>query len=132
MPANGRILVVDDDPILRAIACEMLQSNGFVADQAEDGAVALEWLKTNVADLVVMDMLMPNKEGIETILELKQAWPRVRIIAISGGAGVLKADELLRMAQRLGADAVMTKPLFADPFIALVRRLLGGDARAVA
>lgn len=122
MDGSLSVLVVDDDPILRRIATEMLEQDGCVVHRAENGAEALRRLGERATDVVVLDMLMPEKEGLETLIEIRQAWPGVRVVAISGG-GRIGAAELLQWATVAGADAVLAKPL--DP------RLLCETVRAV-
>lgn len=122
--ATGRsILIVDDDPLLRLIASEMLRGAGYDVAEAEDGDVAIRHLEQHAVDLAVLDLLMPNKEGVETIKEIKQRWPQVRIVAISSG-GRLDANYLLPLAKAMGADAVYKKPLTAEPFLQMVESAL--------
>lgn len=128
----GSILIVDDDPVLRMVAGEMLRQAGYDVFDAEDGAVALKALAERSADLVVIDMLMPNKEGVETIQEIKQRWPATRVVAISGGGRGLPTGYLLSMARSLGADAVYEKPLRADDFTQIVRAALADDGKVPA
>ncbi|HEY3800065.1 MAG TPA: response regulator [Caulobacteraceae bacterium] len=120
------VLVVDDDPVFREIATEMLRQAGYQVRQAENGRVATERAMPAAPDLAVVDMLMPERDGIETIGDLKTRWPGVRIIAVSsGGRGALDAGVLLRAAKALGADAALEKPLNHDTFLGLVRSLVG-------
>lgn len=120
----ARILVIDDDPILRAFAVDMLARAGHDCAEAPDGEAGLIWLGGHSADLVVTDMFMPNKDGLETVQEIKRRWPTVRTIGISAGWNDFKADDILRMAQRLGADAVTGKPLDEQTFVALAAEVL--------
>jgi CheY-like chemotaxis protein len=122
--ARGTVLVVDDDPILREIASEMLRQNGYEVWVAEDGAIALDRLAREQPDLVIMDMVMPNTDGVEAIQAVKKRWPNMPVIAVSAGAGRLDPSVLLRAATALGADASMTKPLRPEAFIALVEQFL--------
>lgn len=122
--ATGRsILIVDDDPLLRLIASEMLRGAGYAVAEAEDGDVAIRHMERHEVDLAVLDLLMPNKEGVETIKEIKQRWPQVRIIAISSG-GRMDVGYLLPLAKAMGADAVYKKPLTAEPFLQMVESAL--------
>jgi CheY-like chemotaxis protein len=121
---RGTVLVVDDDPILREIASEMLRQNGYEVWVAEDGAIALDRLAREQPDLVIMDMVMPNTDGVEAIQAVKKRWPHLPVIAVSAGAGRLDPSVLLRAATALGADASMTKPLRPEAFIALVEQFL--------
>jgi len=124
VPAN--IMIVDDDPILRLVASEMLSQHGYAVSEAEDGEVALRKMALARPDLVILDMLMPNKEGIETIRDIKRRWPETKVIAISGGGKGLDTRYLLGMASALGADAVFEKPLRASGFVEIVQAALAG------
>lgn len=117
------ILVVDDDPTVRMIAAELLTTAGHQVFEAEDGDEAMKQVAAVAFDLVVLDMLMPNKDGLETIVELRRSRPQMRILAISSG-GRMEAGQLLRMALVFGADETMAKPLRAEPFTETVSRLL--------
>jgi len=132
MSATGNILIVDDDPVLRLVACEMLGQEGYTVSEAEDGAVAVRMLQAQPADLVVIDMLMPNKEGLETIQEIKARWPGTRVVAISGGGRGLKSEYLLHMARSLGADAIYEKPLRAAGFMDVVSATMAGGSETAA
>lgn len=125
MAFPAKILIVDDDPVLRMVAGEVLRQNGYTVYEAEDGEVALHRLADQPFDLVVIDMLMPNKEGIETIREIKTRWPTTRLVAISGGGKGLKTDYLLSVARSFGADAAFEKPLRASGFLDIVSAGLG-------
>lgn len=117
------IVIVDDDPTIRLIATELLRPDDHVVLEAEDGDEALKIVGSMAVDLVVLDMLMPNKDGLETIIELRRTQPGIRILAISSG-GRVGADQLLRTAMMLGADETMVKPLRLESFAATVDRLL--------
>ena len=125
MSSPAKIMIVDDDPVLRMVAGEMLRQNGYEVCEAEDGEVAIRNLQTMTVDLVVVDMLMPNKEGIETIREIKERWPDTRLVAISGGGKGLKTGYLLSVAKTFGADAVYEKPLRASGFLDIVGEAMG-------
>lgn len=117
------ILVVDDDPTIHLIAAEMLREDAHAVLVATDGVEAVNLIHSVPVDLAVVDMLMPNKDGLETILEIKQSKPGIRILAITSG-GVLDGPDLLRTAMTFGADASMLKPLTSDTFATTVNRLL--------
>lgn len=129
MPAVPRVLVADDDPIQRAIVSELLDLAGYDCEEAEDGEEALEALRRRPADLVVLDMLMPGKDGIEVLIEIRKAWPETRVLTISAG-GLMSPGQLLHLAEGLGADATMTKPLRRGEFVGAVRELLGRPVRS--
>lgn len=118
----SRILIADDDPVTRAVARQLLESAGHVVTEAEDGDQALRSLAAAPADLLVLDMFMPNKDGLETIAEVRAKRPGTRILAITGG-GSMPAGDLLDIAVKLGADDASPKPL-GPAFMAKVDALL--------
>src|SRR5262245_58011117 len=106
----ARILVIDDDADLREVMQETLQSAGHEVLLAPDGIQGLELQRASPADVVITDIFMPDKEGIETICELKQEFPGVKIIAMSGGGTHVRKPAYLSTASELGADVVLRKP----------------------
>lgn len=122
------ILIVDDDPTIRAIATEFLRDGDHAIVEATDGNEALRILTAAPIDLMVLDMLMPGKDGLETIMEARQVRPGVLILAISSG-GTLDVNQLLSMARVLGADDVLTKPLTAARFVKAVEAILNAPRR---
>lgn len=128
-PRPATILVADDDPMLRVIAAELLAPEGYRVLEAQDGNQALAMLAAEPVDLLVLDMLMPDKDGLEVILALRRAGSKVPILAISSG-GSMDTGSLLRPASAFGADKVMPKPLRISTFVPTVREMLGcGDHR---
>lgn len=126
-----RILVVDDDPAVRDSVAMVLESAGFLVDQAEQGATGMRLLRAHAPDLVITDILMPQKEGIETIREIRAVLPDTPIIAISGGTDM--GADYLKMAQTFGATEVLAKPFDPMVMLELVHRLLmDSGARAAA
>lgn len=124
------ILIVDDDPTVRLIAGELLRSEDHAIVEAEDGDEALKIVASMAVDLVVLDMLMPNKDGLETIVELRRRNPGIRILAISSG-GRMEPGHLLRTAMLFGADECLQKPLRLEAFSQAVERLLAQPGQAV-
>ncbi len=114
-----RLLLVDDDPDFRDALGKQLVHAGHDVALAGDGEEAIEWLKRHTADLVILDIVMPNKEGLETISALRRSHPRLPVIAVSGG-GRIDAHDYLHLAQNLGAVAVMAKPF---PFTELQKQI---------
>lgn len=107
---NKSILIVDDDPQLRLMLRHVLMRDGYDVDEAEDGRVAVDKITgRGVYDLILMDIIMPNKEGIETILELRKKRPDLKIIAMSGGARAHSFDPLA-LARDVGANFSIAKP----------------------
>lgn len=130
MTAAVKIMIVDDDPVLRLVAGEILRQHGYDVSEAEDGAEAIRQLEVSLVDLAVIDMLMPNKEGIETIQEIRQRWPDIRLVAISGGGKGLNTSYLLAMAKTFGAEAVYQKPIRATGFLDIVTEVLSAPSSA--
>jgi len=104
-----RVLVVDDSADMRSSLKVLLELLGYEAATARDGAAALELQKTSGFGVLITDIFMPGTEGMETIARFKAAWPRMRIIAMSGGGERAKRD-YLSAAMQIGADATMQKP----------------------
>jgi CheY-like chemotaxis protein len=122
------IVVVDDDPTIQMMASELLREGEHEVLCAADGEAAMKLLARTRPDLMVLDMLMPNKDGIETIIEARRLYPDLRILAISSG-GKIGVGDLLRMARVFGADETYVKPLRLDSFAATVERLLAEPRR---
>jgi DNA-binding response OmpR family regulator len=119
----ARILVIDDDDQIRAMLGQVLKREGHEVAQAPDGNVGMRLFREQGADLIITDIVMPEKEGIETIIELRNNFPEVKIIAMSGG-GRMNADEYLALAKSLGVKATLTKPFELKELLAAVRALL--------
>lgn len=124
MPAKFSVMVVDDDEPVRSILCENLADLGFDVSFAKDGSEALELIDAGRRpQVVITDIIMPRREGLEVIMELRRKHPGIRLIAISGGGRTRSAD-FLQLARKLGADAIMPKPLDIDALEKTVRELL--------
>jgi CheY-like chemotaxis protein len=106
---QSRFLVVDDDPIFQLIVRTHLEEMGFTVAVADNGKTALKLCPQFKPSVVILDMFMPEKEGIETIPALKRIDPAIEILAISGG-GVGGRDLWLKTARLLGARHVLKKP----------------------
>lgn len=104
------VLLIDDDPNIRSVVRTMLERMGHDVLTAANGEEGLDVFRRYRADLVITDLLMPFKEGLETIRELRILAPGVRILAISGGGRTLPATRALDLAKSLGADKVLEKP----------------------
>ncbi|MBF0500489.1 MAG: response regulator [Candidatus Riflebacteria bacterium] len=111
-----QILVIDDDAQLCFLMKQILESSGFAVIMASDGREGLEILSRQTVDLVITDIFMPEKEGIETITDIRAKFPDLKIVAVSGG-GRSGSIEYLSMAQRLGASKTLLKPFSKDELI---------------
>jgi DNA-binding response OmpR family regulator len=117
-----RILVVDDNEDLRSVVQMLLQADGFEVAVAANGQQALVQHRAAPADVVVTDLFMPDKDGIETILELRRTSPGVKIVAISGWTSTQGSD-YLRVAREIGAAATLQKPFDPAELSRVVRAL---------
>lgn len=123
----ARILVVDDEELARFSLREMLEDAGHEVEEAEDGSVCIDMQNKRPFDLIILDIFMPNKEGTETIMELRRAYPDLPLIAISGG-GKMHDLSYLKVAKTFGADLALSKPLTQDELLEGVDALLGKSA----
>ena len=119
------ILVIDDDDAMRRLILRVLAVKGHVLLEAENGQQGIKLLEEQQPDLIITDILMPRKEGIETIREVLDRSPATRIIAISGGGGSQNLM-FLDMARTFGAHASLAKPFRAEELIETVERVLSG------
>lgn len=119
-----RILVIDDDRLVRHVLRQMLERRGYEVIDASDGKEGMKLYRQNPTDLVITDILMPEKEGVETIIELKRDFPDVKIIAISGGSSHLDAKKCLSYLEGLGVSYKFTKPFDRKEFLEAVQELL--------
>jgi len=127
----SRILIVDDEENIRFVLAQALRKEGYDVFEAGDGDEALKMLEGQAVDLVVTDLLMPNREGLETIMEIQMNWPQTKIIAMSGG-GRVKNTDFLSVAHKLGAKAVMKKPFSMAKFRDTVARVINEDTAKAA
>jgi len=121
----ARILVIDDDLKLRRTILKILDSLGHELFEAADGNEGMAQIERCRPDLVLTDIIMPDKEGIETILDIRRLHPRVKIIAMSG-SGSGQAPQFLSVARKLGADATLHKPFRATELRDTIEQLLAG------
>ena len=121
----ANVLVIDDDAIVNALVVQLLTDAGHKAEGAYDGKEGMKLFNRSHYDLVVTDVVMPEKEGLETIIEIRAANKKIPIIAMSGG-GKGKPDYYLDLAKNLGADYVFQKPFSHESFLGAVRECLAG------
>jgi CheY-like chemotaxis protein len=117
------ILVIDDEPVDRLLVAELLRAEGHEVLEAENGFEGLAVYDKTEVNLLITDMMMPEKDGFETITEIKRDSPDLKILAISGG-GVYNDLSSLEMVKLMGVDGTLTKPISAESLIALVNELL--------
>ena len=124
-----RILLIDDDPQILDLLKDVLMEAGHECWCAENGAIGFKALERMSFDLVVTDLIMPEAEGIETIMRIRRRWSHLPILAISGGIPGVPGN-FLPAASRLGADRVLSKPFEITIFMQIVGELLGESAQS--
>jgi two-component system NtrC family response regulator len=120
MVENARILVVDDDENIRKVLATILEEEGYTVDEAEDAKKAIEKTKRNVYNLALIDIRLPDMEGIELLTKMKETVPRMRKIIITGYPTLQNAIE----AVNRGADAYILKPFDMDKVLATIKEQL--------
>jgi DNA-binding response OmpR family regulator len=125
----ARILVIDDEEPIRSLMKKALERQGHQVEEAPDGSVGIQLFGESRFDLVITDLLMPEKEGIETLLDLKELDPDVKTLVVSGGLSfrgrALDKYGPLEDAEALGADATLSKPFEIRELVDAVAELLG-------
>jgi DNA-binding NtrC family response regulator len=116
-----RILVIDDDDDFRSMLCTALEYVGYTVAEARNGQEGSQRQRMEPVDLVITDILMPEQEGLETIQALRQEFPGIKIIAISGGVGRLN---FLPLARKFGALRTLQKPFTLQQLYDVVREVL--------
>ncbi len=119
----SKILVLDDEPSILLMIKKMLEKAGYEVIVASNGKEGMRLFERDKPDMVITDIIMPEKEGLETIFELRRMHPDLKIIAISGG-GRISPDGYLPGAKLLGANMVFQKPLVQKEFLNAVASLL--------
>lgn len=123
----NRILLVDDDHELRRALVDALANAGYPTTGAANGAEALRAFRREPSDVVITDLLMPERDGFETLLDLRAETPSPKVLVITGGGDVL-AETYLRMARRMGATQVLAKPFSIRDLLAAVKDLTESSA----
>ena len=118
-----KILIVDDEPHILLMLKKMLEPSGYEIDLAANGVEGIELFKKSAEDLVITDIIMPEKEGLETIREMRRIKPDLKIIAMSGG-GKVSADNYLEIARIFGASKIISKPFTKQEMITAVQELM--------
>ena len=119
----ARILVIDDEDRIRRMLRAALEMEGHEVLEASQGDEALRLHRATPAELVITDIMMPEKDGLEVIMALRREGPALKVIAMSGG-GRFTQMEPLGMAEPLGAFAALRKPFELDAMMETVRRAL--------
>jgi len=120
--AAPSILIVDDEAPVRELFRDVLEEAGYLVREAPEGKTALKMLEQEASDLLITDLVMPEREGIETIMDVRRLFPATRIISVSGAFG----GRYLQMAKLLGAQRVLQKPVRPPELLEAVRQVLAG------
>jgi CheY-like chemotaxis protein len=121
------ILLIDDEPALRDILSRVLKEAGHLVTGAANGKEASKVLGGAAFDVVLTDVIMPEKDGMQMISEVRKNFPEVRIVAMSGG-GHVPRDQYLKIAKGLGAHAVLEKPFSNQQLLATIESLAPSPA----
>ena len=118
----AQILIIDDEEPIRIVFRDILERAGHEVEEAADGEQGMIVQRDNPADIIITDIIMPGKEGLKTIMELRREFPGVPIIAISGG-GHIPAEECLYLARRAGAAYTFIKPVTPQELLSAITAL---------
>jgi len=118
-----KILIIEDDALLRRGLANVVGRLGCCVLEADNGIEGMKLFRRESPDVIITDILMPEKEGLETIREMRKENPAVRIIAISAGSPMYKM-QFLELAEKFGASYTFNKPVSPDELISAVRTLL--------
>ena len=124
---NPKVLVVDDDPGIIEFARETLSPHGFEVLSAGSGGQGLRMAVRDAVDVILMDILMPGKDGLETIMDLRRRQNPARVIAMSGG-GSFHLANALTWAEKMGAQRTLRKPFTPQELLVAVREALDTSA----
>ncbi|MDF1572851.1 MAG: response regulator [Bacteroidales bacterium] len=126
MNQTKKILIIDDEPDILVMLKKMMERAGFDVRLAVNGDEGLLSFYEETPDLVITDIIMPEKEGLEIIREMKKQHPALKIIAISGG-GRISAESYLETAGHFGANRIFQKPFTQSEIVSAVKSLLETD-----
>jgi YesN/AraC family two-component response regulator len=121
---NSQILLIEDDQCVRELLHQTLSRAGYEVIPASDGDEGLDLFRNNHPDLVITDIVMPQKEGLQMILELRRHSPDAKVIAMSGGGRYSNTD-YLKLARKFGAQATLCKPFLREEILNAVKEVLG-------
>jgi len=130
-----RVLIIDDEEDIRDVLYDVLNRAGFEVDVASMGDEGIDKLRSKPADVIVTDIIMPGKDGIATIREIRKEFPDAKIIAISGGGNfgpdayepnAIKTSAYLAAAGEAGADVILPKPFDREALMGAIRAITAG------
>jgi DNA-binding response OmpR family regulator len=118
----AHILVIDDENEIRTMVAMILEHEGYEVTVAENGKIGMARFRAKPADLVITDLVMPEQEGVETIMQLRREFPKLPVIAMSGG--IARSETYLDICRRLGVRGTLAKPFGMAELLALVKPAL--------
>jgi two-component system chemotaxis response regulator CheY len=118
------VLVIDDDPEIRAYVREILEAEGLEIREAKNGDAGIKAHRKSPADLILCDIFMPDKEGLETVRELHREFPSLKIVAMSGDSPWETSFNFLAMAKAFGAAATIEKPFTPKALVSTIQGVL--------
>ena len=119
----ARILIIDDEAMIRDLLVNILEREGYDTATASGGKDGIKIYRENPTDLIITDLLMPEKDGLETIMDLRREFHDVKIIAMSGG-GKVDPETYLQIARTMGAIETIAKPFDRKELLKTVQELL--------
>jgi len=118
-----KILIIDDEALIRKMLKKFLEMNGFQIIVAENGSKGIALFNAHHPDLIITDIIMPEKEGLEIIQEIRKTNPHIQIIAISGG-GAVDPELYLDLAKKFGAQHSFSKPIDNEKLLRTIKKIL--------
>jgi CheY-like chemotaxis protein len=126
------VLVIDDEDRIRSLIREILEQAGYIVEEACGGKEGLERYRAHQADVVIMDILMPDQDGLESMMTLHREFPSSRVIAMTGGGDMIGILNFLDVAKMLGASRTLQKPFDVNVLLEAVAAEAGmSSARTV-
>lgn len=122
----ARILVIDDDPQILKLYGKYLHREGHTIETASTGREGIRLLQESHYDVVITDIIMPDGDGFEVVMSLRKVLNRPKIIAVSGGSSRLNHEALLKTAEVMSVDLILTKPIDFEQLVQSVRALSPG------
>ncbi len=120
----AHILVVEDDADIRGLLVDILETEGHTVTEADNGNEAIQAIEENTFDLIITDIVMPEKDGLSTILQTKRANENIKIIAISGGDRSFTGASYLQIAKNIGVEKTFQKPFDRKEFLQAVKEVM--------
>jgi CheY-like chemotaxis protein len=120
MPTTKTLLIADDDHLVQMTYKHVFEEAGHTTGLASDGRETIAYLEKHAVDTVFLDVFMPDKDGLETLIEIKRRFPAVRVIVMSGG-GMNQRYDILNVASKFGADGIVRKPVSSRELLDMLR-----------